>query len=287
MTQATDREFAGKVAFVTGAGSGIGRATAIAFAQAGANVSIADISQNNLDATAAQIEPLGVRVLPVRCDVSKAADVKAALDKTTETFGSLDRGWPNAMSPSTRRKNSSALKTAEGDDATRSSIMNRSLSIISLGLIAALASACSQSSAAPSKSQTDRISVTQTKPQGGAKAFPGSFTGNASITAFLNPTDKLAASGAVVAFEARGRTAWHSHPAGQTLFVTAGTGWVQEWGGKKIEIKPGDVVWTPPGVKHWHGGTTTSPMTHVAIQALVGGKNVDWMEPVTDEQYEK
>jgi NAD(P)-dependent dehydrogenase (short-subunit alcohol dehydrogenase family) len=96
MTQATDREFAGKVAFVTGAGNGIGRATAIAFAQAGANVSIADLSQKNLDATAAQIEPLGVRVLPVLCDVSKAADVKAALDKTTETFGGLDLAFNNA-----------------------------------------------------------------------------------------------------------------------------------------------------------------------------------------------
>lgn len=66
--------------------------------------------------------------------------------------------------------------------------------------------------------------------------------------------------------------------------VASMPGWVQEWGGKKIEVKPGDVVWTPPGVKHWHGGTATSSMTHVAIHGLVGGKNVDWMEAVTDEQ---
>ena len=161
--------------------------------------------------------------------------------------------------------------------------MIRNLFIVSLALV----SACSQSSAAPAKSQPDRLSVTQSKSQEGAKAFPGSFTGKVTVTAFLNPTDTLAASGALVAFEARGRTAWHTHPAGQTLYVTSGSGWVQEWNGKKTEIKTGDIVWTPPGVKHWHGGTATSPMTHVAIQALANGKNVDWMEPVTDEQYGK
>lgn len=162
------------------------------------------------------------------------------------------------------------------------------LSIIAVGLAAAFLPVWDESSsAAPSKSATpsEHISVTQSKAQVGAQAFPGNFTGNVSVTAFLNPSDKLAASGALVAFEARARTAWHSHPAGQTLFVTAGTGWVQEWGGKKIEIKQGDVVWTPPGVKHWHGGTAATPMTHVAIQGLIGGKNVDWMEPVTDSQY--
>jgi quercetin dioxygenase-like cupin family protein len=163
------------------------------------------------------------------------------------------------------------------------------LSIISLALVAAFSSACEQSSAAPSKSKPDpeHISITQAKTQVAATAFPGNFTGNATVTPFLNPTDRLQASAALVSFEARGRTTWHSHPAGQTLFVTSGTGWVQEWGGRKIEIKQGDVVWTPPGVKHWHGGTATSAMTHVATQGFVDGKNVEWMEPVTDEQYGK
>jgi quercetin dioxygenase-like cupin family protein len=161
------------------------------------------------------------------------------------------------------------------------------LFIISVGLAAA---ACDQSSsAAPEKPKTEpeHITVAQSKTQVGAQAFPGSFTGDVSVRAFLDASDKLAASAALVAFQAGARTAWHSHPAGQTLFVTSGTGLVQEWGGKRIEIKQGDVVWTPPGVKHWHGGTAATPMTHVAIQAVVGGKNVNWMELVTDDQYGK
>jgi quercetin dioxygenase-like cupin family protein len=164
------------------------------------------------------------------------------------------------------------------------------LTVVITGLAAALLlPACEPSTAAPAKSTNDpqQIIVTPTKTQAGAQAFPGNFTGNVSVTPFLNRTDKLAASGARVSFDAGGRTAWHSHPAGQTLFVTSGSGWVQEAGGKKIEIKQGDVVWTPPGVKHWHGGTANSAMTHVALQGFVGDKNVDWMEPVTDGQYGK
>ena len=92
-------------------------------------------------------------------------------------------------------------------------------------------------------------------------------------------------SGGSVTFEPGARSAWHTHPLGQTLIVTAGTGWVQQWGGEKQEIRPGDVVWTPPGVKHWHGATPTTAMTHIAIQETLDGKNVEWMEKVSDEQY--
>ena len=81
------------------------------------------------------------------------------------------------------------------------------------------------------------------------------------------------------------RTAWHSHPAGQTLVVTSGTGWVQEWGGSRREIRPGDVIWTPPGVKHWHGGTAANGMSHVVILEAVDGSVVRWMEHVSDQQY--
>jgi quercetin dioxygenase-like cupin family protein len=88
-----------------------------------------------------------------------------------------------------------------------------------------------------------------------------------------------------VSFEPCARSAWHTHSAGQILFVTSGVGWIQEWGGSKREIRAGDVIWTPPGVKHWHGGTATSPMTHIEIQEHVNGKVVDWMEQVSDEQY--
>jgi quercetin dioxygenase-like cupin family protein len=92
--------------------------------------------------------------------------------------------------------------------------------------------------------------------------------------------------GASVTFEPGAPTAWHTHPLGQTLIVTSGLGWVQRWGGPIEEIRPGDVVWFPPGEKHWHGATATSAMTHIAIQEALNGSPVDWMEKVSDEQYQ-
>ena len=91
--------------------------------------------------------------------------------------------------------------------------------------------------------------------------------------------------GASVTFEPGARTAWHTHPLGQTLIVTSGVGRVQHWGGPVEEIRPGDVVWFPPGEKHWHGATSATAMTHIAIQERLDGKVVDWLEHVTDEQY--
>jgi quercetin dioxygenase-like cupin family protein len=88
-----------------------------------------------------------------------------------------------------------------------------------------------------------------------------------------------------VTFEPGARTAWHTHPLGQTLIVTAGLGWVQRWGGSREEVRPGDVIWFPPGEKHWHGATATTGMTHLAIVEKLDGKTADWMEQVTDEQY--
>ncbi len=113
------------------------------------------------------------------------------------------------------------------------------------------------------------------------------FTGTVLVDLMIAATDHTRATGADVTFAPGARTAWHSHPAGQFLIVTAGVGWVQEWNGEKREIKAGDVVWTPPGVKHWHGGTLTTSMRHIAIQERVDGKNVEWMEHVTDGQYGK
>ncbi len=92
-------------------------------------------------------------------------------------------------------------------------------------------------------------------------------------------------AGASVTFEPGARTAWHTHPLGQTLIVTAGSGLVQRWGELIREIRPGDVIWFPPGEKHWHGASPTTAMTHIAIQEKLDGKVVDWMEHVTDEQY--
>jgi quercetin dioxygenase-like cupin family protein len=91
--------------------------------------------------------------------------------------------------------------------------------------------------------------------------------------------------GAIVTFEPGARTAWHTHPLGQTLIVTAGCGWVQREGGKVEETHPGDVVWFEPGEKHWHGATATTAMSHIAIAEALNGKAVDWMEKVTGEQY--
>lgn len=111
------------------------------------------------------------------------------------------------------------------------------------------------------------------------------FTGSVRIDPLLQTPDPALVQSASVTFEPGARTAWHTHPLGQTLIVTAGYGWVQRWGGRVEEIRPGDVVWFSPGEKHWHGATVRTAMTHIAIQERKDGKVVDWMEQVSDEQY--
>ena len=111
------------------------------------------------------------------------------------------------------------------------------------------------------------------------------FTGTVRIDPLFNAPDPARVAGAAVTFEPRARTAWHTHPLGQTLVVTAGAGRAQREGGPIEDIRPGDVVWFPPGEKHWHGASPTSAMTHIAIQEKLDGNTVDWMEHVTDEQY--
>lgn len=111
------------------------------------------------------------------------------------------------------------------------------------------------------------------------------FTGNVRIDPLFDPVEPARAAGAYVTFEPGARSAWHTHPLGQVLIVTAGCGWTQCWGEPKVEIRPGDVIRCPPGVKHWHGATSTTAMTHIAIQEALNGKVVDWLEKVTDEQY--
>jgi quercetin dioxygenase-like cupin family protein len=113
------------------------------------------------------------------------------------------------------------------------------------------------------------------------------FTGAVRITPLFDATDSSRAAGASVSFEPGARTAWHTHTRGQVLIVTAGIGRVQRWGGPIVEIRQGDVVWTPPGVKHWHGASPNSAMTHIAIQEHLDGKVVEWMEKVSDEQYRR
>jgi quercetin dioxygenase-like cupin family protein len=113
------------------------------------------------------------------------------------------------------------------------------------------------------------------------------FTGTVRIDPLFQPFAPARAAGNLVTFEPGARTAWHTHPLGQTLIVTAGLGWVQRDGGAVEEIRPGDVVWLEPGEKHWHGASPTTAMTHIAIQEGLDGNMVEWMEKVTDIQYVK
>jgi quercetin dioxygenase-like cupin family protein len=113
------------------------------------------------------------------------------------------------------------------------------------------------------------------------------FTGAVRIDPLFQAPDPARVAAATVTFEPGARTAWHTHPLGQTLIVTAGLGWVQRDGGPVEEIRPGDVVWFPPGEKHWHGATPTNAMTHIAVQEALNGKTVDWLEKVSDAQYRK
>jgi quercetin dioxygenase-like cupin family protein len=129
------------------------------------------------------------------------------------------------------------------------------------------------------------VSVNGSRPA--SKGAAENFTGSVVVEPLFATTDSMYSIGGHVTFAPGARAAWHTHPAGQILIVTSGTGWVQEHGGEKRVIKPGDVIWTPPGVKHWHGATATNGMSHIAITNVVDGKNVEWMEHVSDEQYLK
>jgi quercetin dioxygenase-like cupin family protein len=111
------------------------------------------------------------------------------------------------------------------------------------------------------------------------------FTGTVRIDPLFQAPTPARAAGAAVTFEPGARTAWHTHPLGQTLIVISGSGRAQRLGGAIEDIRPGDVVWFPPGEKHWHGASPTTAMTHIAVQEALDGKTVDWMEQVSDEQY--
>ena len=121
--------------------------------------------------------------------------------------------------------------------------------------------------------------------QPSAKGSADYFTGTVRIDPLFQAPGPARVVGASVTFEPGARTAWHTHPLGQTLIVTSGSGLAQREGGEIEDIRPGDVVWFPPGEKHWHGATATNAMTHIAIQEALDGKTVDWMEQVSDAQY--
>jgi quercetin dioxygenase-like cupin family protein len=131
----------------------------------------------------------------------------------------------------------------------------------------------------------DQMEITRVGSKPSAKGPAEYFTGNVRVDQPFQGTGPARVGGATVTFEPGARTAWHTHPLGQTLIVVAGCGWVQREGGTIEEIRPGDVVWFAPEEKHWHGATETTGMSHVAIAEKLDGKAVNWLEKVTDEQY--
>ncbi len=135
--------------------------------------------------------------------------------------------------------------------------------------------------------QVQSITIARSGSQPSSQGQAEYFTGSVRIDPLFPVTEPARASAARVTFEPGARTAWHTHPLGQKLIVTAGAGWVQQQGGPVEEIREGDVVLIPGGVKHWHGATATTRMTHIAIQEQLDGKVVEWMEKVSDREYRR
>jgi 4-carboxymuconolactone decarboxylase len=165
----------------------------------------------------------------------------------------------------------------------RIATMVTALSLLASASTFAQAGGPSASDAPSQGSQTIRITRSGSRPSPQVPAEH--FTGSVRVDRLFSENPPSHTSAASVTFEPGARTAWHSHPLGQTLLVTAGTGWVQQWDGQVEEIREGDVVWIPPGVKNWHGATASTSVTHIAIQESLNGKSAEWMEKVSDEQY--
>ena len=155
--------------------------------------------------------------------------------------------------------------------------------LFSLALLVAAGAVAGRALAADANTTSQTISRAGSQASTtGPAAF---FTGTVRLDPLFPANDAAPFSGAYVTFEPGVRSAWHMHPTGQHLIVTAGIGRTQAWGGPIEDIKAGDVIWCPPQVKHWHGASPTTAMTHIAITGTINGKNVAWMEQVTDEQY--
>ncbi len=129
------------------------------------------------------------------------------------------------------------------------------------------------------------MEITRAGSQPSGKGPAEWFTGTVRIDPLFAPPEPARVNGALVTFEPGARTAWHTHPLGQTLIVTAGLGSVQREGGAIEAVRPGDVVWFAPGEKHWHGASASTAMSHIAVQEKLDGKNVEWLEPVSDLEY--
>jgi len=155
--------------------------------------------------------------------------------------------------------------------------------LLSLALFVAARATGSQALAAEVNKPSQTI--TRAGSQASIKGSAEYFTGNVRVEPLFAANDAAPFSGAYVTFEPGARSAWHIHPTGQRLLVTAGVGRTGEWGGPVEEIKAGDVIWCPPKIKHWHGASPTTAMTHIAITGTANGKNVEWLEKVSDDQY--
>jgi quercetin dioxygenase-like cupin family protein len=151
--------------------------------------------------------------------------------------------------------------------------------------LAAVGIAFSQMSTAQGRSLP--MKITRAGSQASLKGPAEWFTGTVRVDPLFQAPEPGRVGGGHVTFEPGARSAWHTHPLGQTLIVTSGLGWAQADGGPIEEIRPGDVIWFPAGLKHWHGATPTTAMTHIAITEVLDGKNADWMEKVSDEQYRR
>jgi quercetin dioxygenase-like cupin family protein len=130
-----------------------------------------------------------------------------------------------------------------------------------------------------------KLEIKRSGSQPSTKGLAQYFTGDVRIDPLAETPEPSRILAASVTFEPGARTAWHTHPLGQTLIVTSGCGWTQCWGEPRVEIRSGDVIWCPPGTKHWHGATARTAMTHIAIVEKLDGKGVEWMEHVSDGQY--
>jgi quercetin dioxygenase-like cupin family protein len=164
-------------------------------------------------------------------------------------------------------------------------ITRRHVIAASGSLVATTAAAAAQT--APAARGNDMMHITRAGSQPSGKGPPEYFTGNVRVDPVFPVREPGRVSAGHVTFEPGARSAWHTHPLGQTLIITSGLGWVQREGGPIEEVRLGDVVWFAPGLRHWHGASPTTAMTHIAIQETLNGKNVDWLEKVSDEQYRR
>jgi quercetin dioxygenase-like cupin family protein len=161
--------------------------------------------------------------------------------------------------------------------------MSKTLLGIAVCAVTPFADAASQSGNASESAAIQQI--TRAGTQASTTGPADYFTGRVRVDPLFPAGSEIHASGAYVTFEPGARSAWHTHPAGQRLVVVSGVGLTQEWGKHVQEIRPGDVIVCPPGVKHWHGAASTTSMTHLAVTGAVDGNSVEWMEKVTDDQY--